>query len=284
MAEAEDADEDVSREARDMIKMQDPKVPSREEVEMHELTHVPFRSWCECCVMGRGVEAPHRRRGDGEEGLPEMHLDYCFPKTDRGEGMTILVMRIKSARMTCATAVAKKGSTGAFAEKRAVAFLREVGLEAADVIVKTDQEPAVKMLAEGIARRRPLARTVVEESPVRSSASNGVVERAIQLIEMQMRVMRMALARRWEIEIPGERAIMAWMAEYAAVLLNRFEVGVDGKTAYERNKGKKANMLGMEFGEMVMFKRKPAAGHAAKLECLWEKGCTWESGRLVERS
>ena len=27
-------------------KMQDPKMPSQAEIEEHELTHLPFRSWC----------------------------------------------------------------------------------------------------------------------------------------------------------------------------------------------------------------------------------------------
>ena len=39
------------------------------------------------------------------------------------------------------------------------------------------------------------------------------------------------------------------MVEYAALLLNRFEIGKDGKTAYERHKGKKARALSLKFGE-----------------------------------
>ena len=38
--------------------------------------------------------------------------------------------------------------------------------------------------------------------------------------------------------------IYPWMVEYAAVVLNRFEVGHDGKTAYERSKGEKGKVVG----------------------------------------
>jgi len=44
---------------REVKKLVDPKLPSREEVETHEMTHLPYRNWCRHCVMGRGVEAPH---------------------------------------------------------------------------------------------------------------------------------------------------------------------------------------------------------------------------------
>ena len=40
-----------------------------------------------------------------------------------------------------------------------------------------------------------------------------------------------------------------FLPEYAAYLLNRLEVGKDGKTAYERAKGKLATVVGLEFGE-----------------------------------
>ena len=32
-----------------------PAEPTRKEWEEHQLTHVPFRSWCPFCVKGRGA-------------------------------------------------------------------------------------------------------------------------------------------------------------------------------------------------------------------------------------
>ena len=40
---------------------------------------------------------------------------------------------------------------------------------------------------------------------------------------------------------------MPWLIEYASVLLNRFEVGRDGRSAYERSKGKVSKFIGVEF-------------------------------------
>ena len=56
------------------------------------------------------------------------------------------------------------------------------------------------------------------------------------------------------------------MANYAAVLLNRCEVGKDGRTASERSKGKKAKLCGIEFGEKVLFPRHPQWRPTGKAE------------------
>ena len=98
---------------------------------------------------------------------------------------------------------------------------------------------------------------VVERSQKYQSQGNGIVERAVQSVEAQMRVIRSSLDERMKVKIGGKHAIWAWVAEYASYLLNRFEVGKDGKTAYERCKGKKAKVLGLEFGEGILWKEDP---------------------------
>ena len=74
-------------------------------------------------------------------------------------------------------------------------------------------------------------RTIVEESPVGSKGSNGIVERAVQTIEGQIRVMKLALEARIGREIDAEANVVTFMAEYAGYLVNRLEVGKDGKSA-----------------------------------------------------
>ncbi len=70
--------------------------------------------------------------------------------------------------------------------------------------------------------------------------------------------------------MPGQHSIVAWLVEFAAVLVNRYEVGHDGKTPYERLRGRSSKLLGLEFGEMVNFRRTRLSGKLAKLECLQE--------------
>ena len=98
---------------------------------------------------------------------------------------------------------------------------------------------------------------MVEESPKKSSGSNRIVERAIQVCEGQIRSLKSQLDDRYLVHIDVEHPILTWLCEHAAYLLNRLEVGHDGKTAYERSKGKRATVLGLEFGEKIFWKEKP---------------------------
>ena len=45
------------------LKAADPKLPCAEEVETHNLTHLPYRSWCPHCVRGKGKTMDHRKAG-----------------------------------------------------------------------------------------------------------------------------------------------------------------------------------------------------------------------------
>ena len=114
------------------------------------------------------------------------------------------------------------------------------------IIVKTDQKPSIVALIEDIVKGREEGRTIVEESPVQSSGSNGVVERAIQSVEGQIRVTLLALEDHVGRQLDPQEAVVTFIPEYAAYVLNRLEVGKDGKTAYERARGKKATVVGLE--------------------------------------
>ena len=115
--------------------------------------------------------------------------------------------------------------------------------------------------------KKGAGKTICENSPRYSSGSNGVVERAIGSAVAQMRVMRSALEDRLEILLGSRHAAWAWMAEYAGYLLNRQEVGHDGKTSYERSKGKKAKAFGIVFS-------KRCCGRGSRAEAAW---ASWPS-------
>ena len=47
---------------------------------------------------------------------------------------------------------------------------------------------------------------------------------------------------------------MIWMVEHVADILNKFKVGHDGRTAYERLKGKKYKGEVLEFASCVLHR------------------------------
>ena len=90
-------------------------------------------------------------------------------------------------------------------------------------------------------------------------------------MEGQVRVMLLALEARLGRNLSAREPIVIFMPEYVAYLLNRKEVGQDGKTEYERCKGKKATVLGIEFGEKLLYKVKPKEKKEG-INSRWEYG------------
>ena len=44
-----------------------PKLPSRHEQEMHQLTHIPYQAWCQTCIATRAKEDA-RTEADNSDG------------------------------------------------------------------------------------------------------------------------------------------------------------------------------------------------------------------------
>eukprot|EP00973_Karenia_brevis_P023014 3170334-Karenia_brevis.AAC.1 len=61
------------------------------------------------------------------------------------------------------------------------------------------------------------------------------------------------MEERLGIDIDAEERIVAFIPAYAAYLYNRLHRGEGGKVAYERVKGKKPTVVGIEFGEKVLY-------------------------------
>ena len=241
------------------------------EVREHKMTHQPYRNWCEICIKAKGKDWDHRKDLGKERGLSEYSFDYCFPRDEFGFKLTVLVGRERVTGTSFATAVPMKGSTGTSTMEKQLEFMKEVGDEAQQVIVKSDQEPSIEALIDDLVKEREAGRTLVEVSPVGSRGSNGVVERAVQGIEGQLRAALLELESRLGVQVAAEEPIITFLPEYVAYLINRLEVGKDGKTAYERVKGKKGTVIGLEFGEKVLWKKRKA-NKEAKLRSRWAHG------------
>ena len=141
--------------------------------------------------------------------------------------------------------------------------------------MKSENGPALTSLIASWSAMRAMtsgSRMIIENSPVGSSKSNGIVERAIQSMQGMIRTIRSDIDGRWGEKIDATHSISPWIAEHARFLLTRFEVGRDGKTPYERLKGKSAKVQEMSFAEGILWKRKRVGGSLGKLTCMWKDG------------
>lgn len=279
--EEEDVDEVVqggeevlkiqTEECRKLKRIGDPRKPSEQEVAEHMLSHLPYRNWCAVCVRAKGRDLDHRKEVGKDREVSEYAFDYCFPGDELGFKLTVLVGKERLTGMNFGVAVPMRGSSGRFGVDEALEFITECGDVGEKVIIRNDQEPSIQYFIKDLAEGHEEGRTLLEESPVGSSGSNGSVERGVQWMEGHIRVLLLSLEARIGKKVDPRMPIVAFIPEYAAYLMNRLEVGKDGKTGYEKAKGKRASVLGVEFGEKLLYKVR-RKDKMAKIEARWDPG------------
>ena len=72
----------------------------------------------------------------------------------------------------------------------------------------------------------------------------------------------------WGVKIDVLHPVLTWLCEFVGYMMNRMEVASDGKTPYERVKGKRSEVMGLEFCEKVLSKYHPNK-RMAKFDARW---------------
>ena len=250
-ADEEEVAQDMA--GRAMPLQRSPVLPSREEVEEHNRTHLPYRSWCAHCVRGWGESRSHRNlKAASERSVPHVVMDYCFMGQE-GEETTMPILAIKDTktRRLFSIPVPCKGVSQEYPIRQLNNCICLLGHS--KIVLKSDGEPAIVALAEAVKAKAKQVDIHLEQSITGDSASNGEIENANKLIQNQIRTMFDALKLRYKVEIPSDHPILKWLILHAGALLTRFMVGNDGKTAFERERGKKYRRSLPEFGETVHY-------------------------------
>ena len=223
-------------------KANNPRLPSPADVEEHNRTHIPYRSWCKWCVEGRGRGDQHRSSPGSS--VPIVGADYFFmtsggvKKRDeleyeldatgeeqllaaRTQGTIVkcIVVRCLQSKNIFAHCVPCKGVD----EEGYVADLvvKDVlWLGHSELIVKGDNEPALQALIQRsleVLRINPGVEKVSDEqSPAYDSQANGGVEVGVMLIRGLFRTLRLGLEASIGKRIPVDHAIMPWLIEHTA--------------------------------------------------------------------
>ena len=70
-------------------------MPCEADVNYHNLTHLPFRSWCPYCVQGKAVSHPHVKRKAEEADVPVISSDYMGLKhREPEEGQNPIIVTV----------------------------------------------------------------------------------------------------------------------------------------------------------------------------------------------
>ena len=79
---------------------------------------------------------------------------------------------------------------------------------------------------------------MIDRPPKGESQSNGAVEESGKTVREFVRVLRDALESKAKVRLTGDDVATYWMIRWAAMVASRYLVGKDGRTAYERRRGR----------------------------------------------
>lgn len=250
-----------------------PVLPSEATRTTHMCVHCPPRSWCEHCVKGFAMEDPHKRRDKSKHNIPEIQMDYMFvgsasrkdkkdkkdakgsadqakENTNSEEEKIICAIHVVDVVSLCRMVMVCNKGLVDHVSKAIVDFLKEVGRS--KVVIRSDNEPAIKALVDDVVRNRE-DETLVEEIPPGNSQTVGTVEHGNYQVGCQIRALRSSVEARLGITLVPGMAAIAWLFRHAAWIMNRFGIGRDGCTPFERYRGKGYHGEVCELFEMVYW-------------------------------
>ena len=250
-----------------------PDAPTKQELEEHLPTHLPYRSWCPHCVAGRGISRRHATVGGDKEKLGvTISIDYCFfnPEDVEQDTTPILILYDDNLETIWAIPVETKGAVQ-FVVNWCVEILDVAGYSNTDITIKSDQEPAILALKSAIAANRTGV-TAMIDSPVRESKANGAVEGAVRIWQGQFRTLRHYFEKCLGKPFLTDNVLFGWLIVWTSEILLKYRIRKDGRTPYEAMTKHRCNHQAIAFGEKVQFKLATDKNNRHKASSEWMNG------------
>ena len=246
-----------------------PHTPTEEEIALHNLTHVPYKSWCPQCISSRSRRDRHDQGGENHAspgGFPCISFDFWYtkisgkeyhfmeraPENDK-EVLTMLSVVDRSTGMIRGVSLPSKGQESlVHAAKEILSFIAYLGYQTVEV--RADNEPAMESLVTMVvqARSKIGLRTICKPSQPYEHATNGAAEQAIQTLRDLGTTLLEQVKAKAGIELKTSDDLVGWSYSHAAHLHNCFSVA-GGTTPFERAFGVKYQGKLAMFGETVYF-------------------------------
>ena len=138
--------------------------------------------------------------------------------------------------------------------------------------MKTDGEASIVALREALAKYHGGVVTP-ETPPTGESQAHGSAEENGRRLRGQIKVFLSQIEERASVKLQATDPILQWLIRWAAMAYSRYKVGEDGRTAYERQKGRRCNLEVVPFGELVRYKQLGETSAERKsLDTTWFEG------------
>eukprot|EP00439_Symbiodinium_sp_Y106_P057167 s3995_g8.t1 len=221
-------------------------------------------------AVGRAEEDAHDEAGDGAGAEQKDQPAQDDPADYRDQfGLTLLGAESTTGWVT-AIPVLEKGATSL---KRVVENLVRLSMVISPgepVVIQGDSEPAIVQVINAVEACRAKLGLVTERRvvPKGSHASNGQVEKMIDVVRCNALTLRAYVEQRIKAAIEGHKHFYPWIMRHAGYLYNRYAVGPRGATAHELLYGRTFRGQLVPLGEQVIF-HKPSR---ARGDLQWQRG------------
>ena len=228
--------------------LKQPGEPTLTERLEHELTHLPFKPWCEICLKAKSRQAHSKKLSLRQ---PVLQMDFSFLSDKPGEEqVTILNVVDVLSNMALSVVIPTKARTPySHAELRR--FVLETGRTFG--ILQCDPEPALKAIAEAVTGE--VGGLSLRSTPTGWKQAQGSVGNMQATLYGQIKALRLELLQRYQVDLSVHSALFTWLVRHAQWLVNRYLCNAAGTTAFERRWGKRYNGFICRFGETVLFRK-----------------------------
>ena len=250
-----DTDEDEHRpqQALKAKGVRAPTQPTPQERAEHELTHLPYRSWCPTCVQSKGRQDHHKTQ---QSRHPVIQCDFAYIKSNQDKTVVPIFTAIDvQTGMGMAVYVHDKTQQMQYMQKCLQNFLWDCGRNTGilnSTVLQSDQEDLLITILKATALAFG-GNMQVRQKPAYSSQSQGSVERYHATLAAQIRTLRAQIEKNYNTTVGARHPITPWIVRHAAYLLNRYAMHSDGQTSYFRRWNKEHKTPLCEFGETVQY-------------------------------
>ena len=239
------------------------------------MTHLSFASWCPVCVRARAADDPHQALPEGAPpGTPIVQIDFFFlNRREDQERATGVCLTETSTKAIACSGIPAKGK-GLYSVEFVLAELSDWGL--LDIVLRSDQEPAISSLCSEVRGRRGLLghKVIEEKGPRYSHASLGNVGRRNRSAEQQVRCISAALLDACGYELTSTFGLLPWAIRHGGWILHRYRVLDTGRTSFRHIRGRDYRGEVCVLGEQVWARDYRPSVQDTKLSLRWRAG-TW---------
>ena len=280
-------EEDEQQSASKAKAMMQPVQPTPQEIQQHNLTHMPYRIrvgvLCAYNLVAdrQATNSKHRH----SQSYKLISPIYIKTYEDKWPVPILTAVDIRTG-MAMATMLTDKNGQFAYAHTSLQACIPECGR--AEGMLQSNQEEYLMALLKATAKATgPMT---VRFAPAYSSQSSGSIERFHRTLAGHIRTHRKQVQQNYNTRLPTTHPMMAWAVRHSAYLINRFLIRADGYTSYHTRWGRTHNAALCEFGEIVMYmvqsiKQRPKLGPRPRFyKGIWLGKCTSTGPSLASQA